>query len=92
MGTRYRIVPIHGVAVACFGHVPDNSMPTTERRATQRTDRRQHSRGGRRRSDPHVNWQRLAWLFAVYAIFMSLRSLPSTVVSFFKNERTPTAG
>jgi hypothetical protein len=89
---RATIVPIHGVAVAYFGDVPDKPMPTTERRVRPRTDRRHHSRGGRRRSDPHVNWERLAWLFAVYAIYLSLRSLPSTVVNYFKKERTPTAG
>jgi len=50
-----------------------------ERRAAVRTDRRKYSRSGRRDDDPHVNWRRLAWLFAGYGLFMSLRSLPSTV-------------
>ena len=50
-----------------------------ERRAAVRTDRRKYSRSGRRGNDPHVNWRRWAWLFAAYALVMSLRSLPSTV-------------
>jgi hypothetical protein len=39
-------------------------------------DRRKNSRSGRRAADPHTNWRRLAWLFAAYAAFLSLRSLP----------------
>jgi hypothetical protein len=50
-----------------------------ERRAAVRTDRRKYSRSGRRGNDPHVNWRRWAWLFAAYALIMSVRSLPSTV-------------
>jgi hypothetical protein len=50
-----------------------------ERRTAVRTDRRKYSRSGRRDDDPHVNWRRWAWLFAAYALFMSIRSLPSTV-------------
>jgi hypothetical protein len=57
-----------------------------ERRAEGRADRRRTSRSGRRASDPHVNWRRIAWLFAVYAVFMSVRSLPSTVKRFFSRE------
>jgi len=52
----------------------------------------EHSRSGRRTTDPHVNWRRVAWLFAAYAIYLSVRSLPSTVWSFFNSENTPTAG
>jgi hypothetical protein len=63
-----------------------------ERRASPRTDRRKHSRGGRRTSDPHVNWRRLTWLFAAYALYLSVRTLPASVWRFFKRERTPTAG
>jgi len=37
-----------------------------------------------------VNWRRLAWLFAVYATYMSIRSLPSTVKRFFARESSPT--
>jgi hypothetical protein len=53
--------------------------PTPERRAAVRTDRRKRSRSGRRDHDPRVNWRRWAWLFAAYGLFMSIRSLPSTV-------------
>jgi len=72
--------------------VPETSTPTPERRAIERDDRRKHSRSGRRTTDPHVNWRRVAWLFAVYAIHLSVRSLPSTVWKFFTGETTPTAG
>jgi len=78
----------HGVGIAWLANVSENSKATTERRSSDRSDRRENSRGGRRGSDPHVNWQRVAWLFALYAIFMSVRSLPSTVWKFFKSERT----
>jgi hypothetical protein len=44
-----------------------------------RTDRRRRSRSGRSGNDPHVNWRRWAWLFAVYGLVMSIRTLPSTV-------------
>jgi hypothetical protein len=57
-----------------------------ERRRSEQTDRRKNSRGGRRRSDPHVNWRRLAWLFAVYATFLSVRSFPSSIRRWFKRE------
>jgi len=53
--------------------------PTFERRRSERTDRRRLSRSGRRDNDPHTNWRRWAWLFAGYAVFMSLKSLPATV-------------
>jgi hypothetical protein len=66
--------------------------PTPERRATELNDRRKYSRSGRRTTDPHVNWRRVAWLFAAYAICLSVRSLPSTVWKFIKSESTPTAG
>jgi len=55
------------------------------------TDRRKHSRSGRRATDPHVNWRRLAWLFGAYALCLSIRSLPAHVLKFFRRG-TPTAG
>jgi len=85
-------MPIRGVRVACLSSVTDSSTPTTERRANPRTDRRQQSRGGRRTSDPRVNWRRIAWLFAAYATYLSLRALPASAWRFFKRERTPTTG
>jgi hypothetical protein len=39
-----------------------------------------------------VNWRRLTWLFAAYAIYLSLRTPPTSVWQRFKRERTPTAG
>jgi len=83
---------INGVCVACSGDVPETSTPTTERRTNDRIDRRKQSRSGRRTTDPHMNWRRIAWLFGAYAICLSVRALPSTVWKFFKNESTPTAG
>jgi len=56
----------------------ETTTPTFERRRAERTDRRRLSRSGRRDNDPHVNWRRWAWLFAAYALFMSLKSLPAT--------------
>jgi hypothetical protein len=50
-----------------------------ERRRVPRSDRRKHSRSGRRASDPHTNWGRLAWLFLAYATYVSVRSLPATM-------------
>jgi len=54
-----------------------------ERRAGAR-DRRRQSRSGRRASDPQTNWRRLAWLFAAYATYLSVRSLPAHVKRFFR--------
>jgi len=56
---------------------------------SDRVDRRLHSRGGRRAGDPRVNWRRLAWLFAAYAAYVSVRSLPASVKKLFN--RTPAA-
>ncbi len=59
----------------------------TDRRTTQRTDRRKHSRSGRRATDPQTNWRRVAWLFAAYAAYLSIRSLPANVKNLFKRLR-----
>jgi hypothetical protein len=77
--------------------VTDSSTPITERRANERRtnerpDRRKRSRGGRRTADPRSNWRRLAWFFAAYAIYLSVRALPASIVKLFKRVRTPTAG
>src|SRR5207248_582651 len=61
--------------------------PEAERRRSEQPDRRKNSRSGRRAKDPHVNWRRLAWLFAVYATFLSIRSLPSALRRRWKRER-----
>jgi hypothetical protein len=68
----------------------ETTIPTPERRGAARTDRRKRSRSGRRSHDPHFNWQRLAWLFAGYAIFLSIRSLPATLRQRFFSRTTPT--
>jgi len=52
---------------------------TVERRQPDRHDRRRNSRSGRRATDPRTNWRRLAWLFAAYAVYVSIRSLPGSV-------------
>jgi len=67
-----------GVQVALIRGVT-HSAPAVERRSSDRPDRRKQSRSGRRASDPHFNWRRLAWLFMAYATFLSLRTLPSTL-------------
>jgi len=61
--------------------VPELILPTPDRRVMSGGDRRRNSRGGRRASDPHRNWRRLAWLFAAYAVYLTLRSLPSMMKS-----------
>ncbi len=60
-------------------------------RRTVGADRRRNSRGGRRTADPRTNWRwrRLAWLFAAYAVYVSVRSLPATVRNYFKRPTTP---
>lgn len=55
-----------------------------DRRGSDRGDRRKYSRSGRRASDPHVNWRRLTWVFAGYALYLSIRSLPETVRRLFR--------
>jgi len=54
-------------------------LPSVERRDGTRADRRKNSRSGRRTTDPHFNWRRIAWMFAAYAAYVSVRSLPATV-------------
>ena len=80
-----------GVGVALPGRVAESSNATVERRGVGGTDRRKKSRGGRRTTDPHTSWRwrRLAWLFAAYAVYWSVRSLPSTVKNYFKKTETP---
>jgi hypothetical protein len=53
------------------------------RRAGQ--DRRKNPRNGRRATDPHIawKWRRVAWLFAAYAAYVSVRSLPQTLQRLF---------
>jgi hypothetical protein len=71
-----------GVEVASCDRVAEPNIPTVDRRMPG-ADRRRHSRSGRRASDPHTNWRRIAWLFAAYALYLSVRSLPETVRNLF---------
>jgi hypothetical protein len=64
--------------------VPEPNVPSRERRAASSGDRRRNSRSGRRNGDPRVNWRRVAWLFAAYAVYVSVRSLPETVRKMFQ--------
>jgi hypothetical protein len=66
--------------------VLDTKTPETERRAST-SDRRRRSRSGRRAGDPHFNWRRIAWLFAAYALYVSVRTLPSTIRKLFERRR-----
>jgi hypothetical protein len=59
--------------------VSQGTVPNSNRRHTANGDRRRHSRSGRRSGDPRFNWRRIAWLFAVYAVYLSVRSLPATL-------------
>ena len=71
--------------------VPSEAItPTPNRRGGARGDRRKHSRSGRRARDPQFNWRRLAWLFAGYAIYLSIRSLPATLRQKLFSRITPT--
>jgi hypothetical protein len=67
-----------GVGVALTPPVAELTIPTPDRRTPTRGDRRKRSRGGRRAGDPRTDWRRLAWLFAAYACYVSVRSLPAT--------------
>jgi hypothetical protein len=69
--------------------VGDTILDSDRRSSDGRSDRRKNSRSGRRKTDPHTNWRRIAWLFAVYAAYLSIRSLPSTVKNFFGRTTTP---
>jgi len=62
---------------------------TPERREGRRNDRRKNPRNGRRSTDPRFNWRRVAWLFAGYAIIVSIRTLPSTVRRLFERRKIP---
>jgi len=74
---RYSGVPValrHGVAEKPL-------VPGPDRRLAARGDRRRNSRSGRRTDDPHTNWRRIAWLFAAYAIYLTVCSLPDALKS-----------
>ncbi len=81
-----------GARVAFPPSVTDTRVSKERRNAG--SDRRKNSRSGRRTSDPRDNWywRRLAWLFAAYAVYLSVRSLPATMKNYFARTRNPTAG
>jgi hypothetical protein len=62
---------------------PVANFGTNERRAAGRGDRRKQSRNGRRSDDPRGGWRQLAWLFAAYAAYLSVRSIPEKLRHFF---------
>jgi len=77
----------------------ESTTPPLNRRRQARSDRRKHSRSGRRAIDPQFsrraidpqfNWRRLAWLFAGYAIYLSIRALPHTLRQRLFSRTTPT--
>jgi hypothetical protein len=57
-----------------------------ERRSSDRRDRRKYSRSGRRADDPHTSWRRVYWLFGAYALYLSVRKLPSTFRRLWRRE------
>ena len=61
-----------------------DKTPESDRRGTDRADRRKNSRSGRRATDPRVNWRRLTWVFAGYALYLSIRSFPEAVRRLFR--------
>jgi hypothetical protein len=68
--------------------VADPSV-TVERRSLDRRDRRKHSRSGRRADDPRTTWRRVYWLFGAYALYLSVRKIPSTIRRFWRRETVP---
>jgi len=83
-----------GVLVAFIERVLQSTSTESERRMPG-PDRRRRTRSGRRYSDPHVSdwqwrWRRIAWIFAAYAAYLSLRSVPETLRRLFRREGTPT--
>lgn len=71
----------------CIAHdVADTRVSSSERRGAS-GDRRRNARSGRRAGDPRVNWRRIAWLFAAYAVYVSARSLPAKVKQLLTRER-----
>jgi len=76
---------LHGA----FGVADVQKRVTTDRRQGI-GDRRKNSRSGRRTSDPRGEWRwrRIAWLFAAYAAYLSVRSLPETLKKYLAR-RTP---
>jgi hypothetical protein len=85
--TRQHKLRRAGADVAFWGDVSEPLASHGERRAAPGADRRRKPRSGRRATDPHVNWRRVAWLFAIYATVLSVRSLPLTIRSLFNRER-----
>jgi hypothetical protein len=75
-----------GAAVAFKPGVAPSPAPPVERRSPDRPDRRKHSRSGRRAQDPHTSWRRVYLLFGAYAVYLSLRKLPSTFRRLLRRE------
>jgi hypothetical protein len=65
----------------------EEAATSTEQDRRALGDRRAYSRSGRRRSDPRTNWRRVAWLFAAYALYLSVRSLPATVSRLWRRRQ-----
>jgi hypothetical protein len=66
-----------------------NASTTEAERRHGTDDRRKRSRNGRRAGDPDGarHWRRFAWMFAMYAACVSVRSLPAVIKKRFG--RTP---
>jgi hypothetical protein len=56
-----------------------NERRPVDRRSAQRSDRRHHPRGGRRRSERRAKWQRFTWLFAAYLLYLGGRVIPAAL-------------
>jgi hypothetical protein len=57
-----------------------------ERRTLPGADRRKYARSGRRSGDPRRSsrWRRIMWLFAAYAAYLGIRSVPAKIQQRFK--------
>ena len=53
-----------------------NNKYEKDRRAAERADRRKSTRNGRRASERRRSWGHMVWLFAGYALYVSIRAVP----------------
>jgi len=72
--------------------VTDGSTTASDRRLANGGDRRKNSRAGRRAGESNGSrrWRRVAWVFAAYALCVSVRSVPSAIRKAFSRKTTTT--
>ena len=77
---------LSGAVVASWCAVTELVREEREERRRVGGDRRKNPRNGRRTDDPRTRqrWQRVAWLFAAYGVYLGARALPQTVKRLFQ--------